>query len=138
MGHGTQIETRLATVQRGFDAFESREFEVLREICHPWLDFRDEMGPLMGIESVRSYMQDWFAHLDHFRAELGETIELGDTLVADVRQTARMQDSEIELEAHFTHVFAWHEEMIASWHIYADRERALAVARTLTAPDRRP
>ena len=128
MRDAAETATRLATVQRGFDAFARRDFEFMRTICHSWLDFRDELGPLMGVDSVRAYMQDWFSHLRDFRAELGDASEDRDVMIADVLQTARLKDSDVEVDAHFTHVFAWQEGLIGTWHIYADRGEAEAFA----------
>ena len=134
---GTRVEARLETVRRGFAAFAENDFGVLRDICHPWLDFRDEMGQLMGVESVRAYMEDWFTHMRDFRAELRDASEVGDALVADVHQTAHLREGDALVEARFTHVFAWSDELIGTWHIYAERKRALSFADTLTPASRR-
>jgi ketosteroid isomerase-like protein len=91
-------------------------------------------GTYRGHDGFMHWTEAWLEAWDDFRMEALEFIEVGDEIVVTpVRQVALGKSSGIPVEQEITYLVQIRDGAVARVHLYAQKERALEVARELAA-----
>ncbi|MDQ6810738.1 MAG: nuclear transport factor 2 family protein [Actinomycetota bacterium] len=119
------------TVRRGFEAFNSGEIGRILAFAHP--DFEAIVPPELsaepdtyrGHEGIRRYFESFKDVMEeiHFQAE--RFWEAGDSVVADVRLTARGRETAIPVEQHIAQVWTMRDGMALRVQTYVSLSQAL-------------
>lgn len=126
-------EENVEIVRRWFAAMDPN-LDGAAEFWHPDIDWRaiegapDDIGVFRGHDAMRHYYEQWYETFDDLRAEPEELIDAGEQVVAIVHVTARMKDSEGEVDMRLGIVFTVRDGKIVRGREYATREQALEAA----------
>jgi ketosteroid isomerase-like protein len=89
----------------------------------------DDVGPILGKDALRAWLQDWFDTFDEFTMELLEVIDAGDgTVVWVERFGGRARRSGVQTDQTIGGVFTIRDGKIARGREYPSRARALRAA----------
>lgn len=133
-------EENVELVRRLFEAFgpdvdpAGPDMDLAIEFLHSDLDYRavegalDDVGVLHGHEAVRRYWEQWDETFDEFRAEPEQLIDAGEQVVAAVRISGRMKDSEAVVDMRFWMNLTVRDGKIARGREYLTREEAFEAA----------
>jgi ketosteroid isomerase-like protein len=123
------------TVRQFVAALNDLSLDPVIELCHPEITWRaiegapDDIGVFQGHQALREYYQQWVDTFDDIRTELiEEPIEAGERIVIVYRGTARMKDSETEVEMTVAVVAEVRDRKIISGREFATREEAIEAA----------
>jgi ketosteroid isomerase-like protein len=107
-------------------------FSRLSELISPL--FTDDFESVMawpavnrtypGLEGLRKNWLDWLEPWATYRSTIDELIEVGDHVVALLRDYGRRQDMETEVEVICATTLTFREGKVARWGDYADRAEA--------------
>jgi ketosteroid isomerase-like protein len=109
--------------QQGLDAYLAT--------VDPEVDWRaiegalDDVGPIIGVDALRAYVQDWLDHFDNFEIELEEMIDAGDQVVVAQRVSGTAKGSGVPTELRYAVVYTIKNGRIAKGREYWTREEAL-------------
>ena len=79
---------------------------------------------------------DWTAPFEEFEMTVGELIDAGDSVVAEIRQRGRLKDGGDLVEERFWFVCSFFEGSWVQWDMLASKRQALTgVRRRDAAPD---
>ena len=93
-------------------------------------------GVFYGPEGVRAAIQEVQSDWEDLSYEPLEVVELGDRVLVLLRMTARVRDSQAELDAQVAHVWEFRNGRAVRWDVYGDHEtgrRAFNGARSAQA-----
>jgi ketosteroid isomerase-like protein len=79
-----------------------------------------------GLQGLRSAFLEWLAPWKSYRAEVEETVDLGDRVLVLVRDYGRQQGDTSEIALAGANVSTFRDGKLASIDFYLDRDRALA------------
>jgi ketosteroid isomerase-like protein len=82
-------------------------------------------GIFYGQEGVRAALGEIRADWDDLRFEPEDVIDLGDRMLVLVRMSARVRDSEAEIDAQLAHVWEFRDGRAVRWAVYGDRAAAV-------------
>src|SRR4051812_12395764 len=100
----------------------------------PEIDWRaiegapDDIGVFKGHDAMRRYYQQWYETFNDLHAEADELIAAGEQVVAVVHVTARMKDSDAEIDMRLGIVYTVRNGLVLRGREYATREDALEAA----------
>jgi ketosteroid isomerase-like protein len=122
-------------VGKYLDVLGGDTLDEAAEYWHPDIDWRaiegapDDIGVFHGPQAMRDYYEQWNEAFEDIRLDLVEDlIDAGDEVIAVVRVTARMKESDAEVDMNFAIVIKTREGKIAGGREYATRELALEAA----------
>jgi hypothetical protein len=126
-----QPDTDLIPLFRDEDTFAR-----WREVVSPLLtdDFESVMvfpaqtRTYVGVEGLRKNWLDWLEPWATYRATIDELIDVGERVVALIRNHGRREDMEAEVELVGASVATFRGGKVARWEDYADRAQALEAA----------
>ncbi|MDQ1538985.1 MAG: hypothetical protein QOE58_3378 [Actinomycetota bacterium] len=81
-----------------------------------------------GLDGLRKNWLDWLEPWTAYRSTADELIEVGDRVVALLRNFARRQESDREVELLAAAIFTFKEGKLARWEDYTNRAQALEAA----------
>jgi uncharacterized protein len=81
-------------------------------------------GVFYGPEGVRAAIEEVQSDWDDLSYELVEVVQLGDRVLVLLRMTARVRDSEAELDAQVAHVWEFRDGRAVRWDVYGDHDSA--------------
>ena len=117
-------------VQASFEAWKGGLDDYLA-MFDPDIDWRaiegapDDVGPIIGIEALRAYVQDWLDHFDDLRLEVDELIDTGDEVVVVQRVSGTAKGSGVPTELRYAVVCTIKNGKIVKGREYMTREEAL-------------
>ena len=117
-------------LRRGYESLNRGDLTAVSALLAPDLVWREgtfapEAGTHHGRESFESFVASWLASFEDFLLEPEEIVEVGDTLVAVVRQRGRGKASGLEVSATAVHAWTVREGKAIRWESFATREEAL-------------
>jgi ketosteroid isomerase-like protein len=120
-------------VRKLYAAFNDRRLDAITELWSSegiWYPNRDdpEQEPRRGCEEVAASWKGLWEALPGVHTEIEETIDAGSDVVAVVRHTARVPDSNSEVERHEAHVWSVEGGMAVRLREYSTRAQALEAA----------
>ncbi|MEJ7817654.1 MAG: nuclear transport factor 2 family protein [Thermoleophilaceae bacterium] len=128
-------------MRRTFDAFARGDFhtalqdvrmEVRTHRIAPLPDPKAYQGPA----GMLMAWGEWTAPFDEFELTVGELIEVGESVVAEIRQRGRQKDGGALVEEQFWFVCTFLDGALAQWDMLASRHQALKGAgRSEATPD---
>jgi ketosteroid isomerase-like protein len=130
---------RIAVVRAFFDLTASGDFVRLPDILDPDVVFLgtrgglDEKRVLSGPDAVLEYLRDEITDpWERYDVEAERLIEVGDSVVAFLHETAQPRHGDLEMQSDTAMIFKVRQEKIVEATGYLDRDEALQAAR-LTA-----
>src|SRR5215213_7162901 len=81
-------------------------------------------GVFYGPEGVRAALEEVESDWEGLSYELIEVVELGDRVLVLLRMTARVRDSQAELDAQVAHVWEFRDGRAVRWDVYGDHATA--------------
>jgi ketosteroid isomerase-like protein len=129
----------IAVVRALFDQTASGDFARLPDILDPDVVFLgtrgglDEKRVLSGPDAVLEYLRDEITDpWERYDVEAERLIEVGDSVVAFLHETAQPRHGDLEMQSDTAMIFKVRQEKIVEATGYLDRDEALQAAR-LTA-----
>ena len=81
-------------------------------------------GVFYGPEGVRAAIEEVQSDWEDLSYEPLEVLRLGDRVLVLLRMTARVRDSQAELDAQVAHVWEFRDGRAVRWDVYGDHESA--------------
>jgi ketosteroid isomerase-like protein len=128
-------EENLELVRRALDAYQRGDYEALLAFMHPEVEVYSTpelANPVeaVGREAWLRWIGDWLEVWESFEIEALAIDSVGDHhVIADMRQYGKGKGSGIEVELRVTYMFDIRDGVATRYHLYPDREQALAAAR---------
>jgi ketosteroid isomerase-like protein len=122
--------TNLATVERIYDAFASRDLDTILAAMHPDVVIRQDAplpwgGTYTGKAGVVQFVSKLLANLDtHLTTE--ELISSGDHVVQIGRTKGTVLATAIEFDTREIHVWGFKDGLVVSYQVYIDVPSMLA------------
>lgn len=119
---------------------DDARIEETRSAMRPYVDpeFEVEMfGPEYaateplahrGMDGYLELWRNWLEPYEHYRVELEEYFDAGDTVVLFVRQLAQPKQSSVPVEARSAVVFVFRDGMLVRLELHLERDRAMKAA----------
>jgi ketosteroid isomerase-like protein len=85
-----------------------------------------DTGIYRGREAIRRFLTDFLASWESFHQEIEDTQEAGDRVALFIHLTATGQESSVEVDANYAHVWTISDGRGVRVDAYYDREEALA------------
>ncbi len=82
-------------------------------------------GVFYGPEGIKAALTEIEADWDGMKLEPEDVIDLGDRMLVMVRMTARVRDSEAEIDAQVAHLWEFRGNRAIRWSVYGDRAAAM-------------
>ena len=123
-------EQNLERVRRTFDAFARGDFRVALQ------DVRMEVrthriAPLpdpktyQGLAGMLMAWGEWTAPVEDFELTVGELIEAGESIVAEIRRSGRQKEGGVLVEEQFWFVCTFLDGALIQWDMLASKRQAL-------------
>jgi uncharacterized protein len=116
-------------VARVYAAINARDRTAIRALTGPDLVFATTVEAFRGPEALLEWMDDGDDAFDDFSVELLEVEELGEHVVASMRQRGRGKASGAEVDDHITHVWTLRDGRATRLQSFARHDDALRHAR---------
>jgi ketosteroid isomerase-like protein len=126
-------------VQRLLSAYLGDDEDTLREMIGPQGEILGAAGIInagtyYGYDGFRKWVQQWEEAWAEASYELGETVDVSDSLVVlPVRIIARGTGSGAQVDMIFGWLFEWDQGRVERFHAYMTVDEALEVARELAS-----
>lgn len=123
-------QQNLERVRRTFDAFARGDFrtalqdvrlEVRTHRLAPLPDPKTYQGPA----GMLMAWGEWTAPFEELELTVGELIEAGESVVAEIRQSGRREDGGVRVEEQFWFVCTFLEGELIQWDMLASKRQAL-------------
>jgi len=120
----------------GFEAFNRGDIETVMGLLDPEVEIHSvaevgEEGTYHGHEGYLEWTSIWLDAWDEFTVELTEIEEVDESnVLIHSRQRGRGKGSGLEVEQYGVYLFTIRNGLATRLHLYADRESALAAARS--------
>jgi ketosteroid isomerase-like protein len=122
-------------IRESFSRYQAGDPDWATDYLHPEIEWDFTAYPLADLPStgrgredlltvIATYLSGWI----DLRQEIVETVDCGDDVVVIVHETARVRDSDTELEREVAHVWTIRDQQWVYWRILPDREAALKAA----------
>jgi ketosteroid isomerase-like protein len=101
------------------------EIRVLPRPAEP-----DARGEYRGLDELMEYLLNWYGQWEEYEVEPVSLEDVGDHVLAVVRERGRLEGSGLEVEEDFSHSFVLREGKVAEWRMYdnhAEARRALGL-----------
>jgi ketosteroid isomerase-like protein len=124
----------VATVRRGFEAYERGDFQAMIDYADPELiTYRappnPDAGTYHGPQGFIEALVDWTEGFDEFQASLEEVIDANEEqVIARVHQTAVGSESRAPIEADFWFLYTFRGEKIVRLDLFIRRSQAFEAA----------
>ena len=124
-------ERNVELTRRGFDAYNSGDYEALVALLHEDVELHadDELlnsGDFRGPEGLLQWSAEWEEAWEEFRVEARAVEPLGDHYVlVDSHQVARGAGSGIDVEMDVFWAFETEGGKVRRMHIYVSRDHAM-------------
>ena len=115
-------------IRRMIDAFNRRDLDALADIVAPDIVFETTVEAHRGHEGVVDFIRQADDTLEGFHATIEELIEVGDRVVAVVRERGRGKGSGVEVEHRFAHLWTVRDGRAVSFRAFTGRAAALEAA----------
>lgn len=124
-------QENVETVRRGFEYFIATG-DFLEEIVHP--DFVWDMSAFRGwperqtyagLKGAREFIADWREPWEGWELELEELVDVGERVVAIVRQRGRSKATGLPVDMHFAMVWTIRDGKQAQMRMYASPDEGL-------------
>jgi len=123
-------EQNLERVRRTFEAFARGDFRVALQ------DVRMEVrthriAPLpdpktyQGLAGMLMAWGEWTAPVEDFELTVGELIEAGESIVAEIRRSGRQKEGGVLVEEQFWFVCTFLDGALIQWDMLASKRQAL-------------
>jgi ketosteroid isomerase-like protein len=133
-------EENVELVRRGYELWNRRDFDQMREIADPELEFRPasvsgEGFPRIpgvdaayhGLEAIRRFWESFIEPWEQITVEVEELRDSGDRVVAFIRFRAVGRDG-LKVDLPSVQVFTFRRSRIIRLEAFADRAEALKAA----------
>jgi ketosteroid isomerase-like protein len=120
-------------VARVYAAINARDRAAIRALTGPDIVFATTVEAYRGPEALLEWMDEGDDAFDDFSVELLEVEELGEHVVASMRQRGRGKASGAEVDDRITHVWTLRDGRATRLQSFADHEDALRYARHSSA-----
>jgi ketosteroid isomerase-like protein len=129
----TTTEDKLAVVQAAFDAYLRGDNPGMLALADPEIvvtQFPEQVDvrPYHGHDGVRQMMADWIDTWDDYSIEVLDLREVGERVVASLRQRGRGKGSGIEMEADTWFVWSVRGGKVVRWQMFSSEREALEAA----------
>lgn len=125
----------LTVVRTFFDLAAARDFNGMTDCLDPnvvWFGTRgglDEQQIVRGPDAWIEYMHEIETPWQRFDFAVEQLIDVGDTIVAFLRETARARHADLDVQSETAVIFKVSRQKIIEARGYLDREEALRAAR---------
>jgi ketosteroid isomerase-like protein len=116
-------------VAQVYAAVNARDRAAIRALTGPDIVFATTVEAYRGPEALLEWMDEGDDAFDDFSVELLEVEELGDHVVASMRQRGRGKASGAEVDDHITHVWTLRDGRPTRLQSFAQHDDALRYAR---------
>ena len=82
-------------------------------------------GVFYGQEGIKAALTEIESDWEDLKLEPEDVIDLGDRLLVLVRMSARVRDSEAEIDAQVAHLWEFRGDRAIRWSVYGDRAAAM-------------
>jgi ketosteroid isomerase-like protein len=132
----TSKTSDLIELTRGLFASASRkDFDAMLDLHarHAGWDLSDAgLGGIEGVESIRSFLKDWFDAFDDYRVDVEEAVDLGGGVIfVVVNATGRPVGMDASVEQRRGWVVLWSNGEVVRAASYLDPDQARAAAERL-------
>jgi ketosteroid isomerase-like protein len=122
-------------LRRGYEHFE-RTGELLRESCHLDLVWDTTtfaaggllLGKCVGVDEANRWLARWIEGFEEWSLDVEELLDLGDQVIAFVRQRAKAPHGGPEVEMRLAQVWTFRSGLVERMEMYLDRAEALKAA----------
>jgi ketosteroid isomerase-like protein len=127
-------QQNIEIVRRVFEAFNNEDIERIVEFMHPDLEVEipaelsAEPDTYRGPDGIRRYFRSFGDALEEVRFEPERMWESGQSVVVDLRLTARGRQTSIPVEQRSTGVWTIRDGRVVSVRAYGLRSEAFAAA----------
>jgi ketosteroid isomerase-like protein len=124
-----------ALAREAVEAFQRGDIEAFVATLDPRVDVfcapeLPNAGRFEGRNGFTEWSSQWFEAWERFEVEPEAFEPVGDHhVLIPVRQSGRGRGSGVEVEMRACYMAEYHEGLATRFHLYADREEALAAAR---------
>ena len=112
-----------------YAAINARDRAAIRALTGPDIVFATTVEAYRGPEALLEWMDEGDDAFDDFSVELLEVEELGEHVVASMRQRGRGKASGAEVDDHITHVWTLRDGRATRLQSFADHDDAVRYAR---------
>ena len=106
-------------VRGGYEAFNRRDTEAIFEAMHPGVEFQTTVETHYGPEGVVEWIRRADEIFGSFEISLVEVVDLGgDDVLAIVHERASGNDSGIEIDQHFGHVWTVRDGRVVAFRSF--------------------
>ena len=122
--------------REGFEAFNRGDVEGVLRMLSPDVEVHSvaevgEEGTYRGREGYLAWTRIWLDAWEDFHIELDELEQVDDeNVLVHSTQRGRGKGSGLEVTQHGVYLFTIRDGLVTRLHLYADRESALAAARS--------
>ncbi len=123
-------EENVERVRQIFDAFSRGDLrtalqDMRIEVRTHRIDPLPDPKTYTGLAGVLMAWGEWTAPFEEFELRVGETIDAGHSVVAEIIQRGRDRESGELVEGHFWFVCTFFEDKLAQWDMLASKRQAL-------------
>ena len=128
-------ERNIDLTKRGFDAYNSGDYETVIALLHPDVELRADhellnSGSFTGHDGFMQWSAEWLEAWEEFRVDANVVETVGDHFVlVDSHQVARGAGSGVDVAMDVFWALEAEDGKLRRMHIYATRERALDTIR---------
>jgi uncharacterized protein len=116
-------------VAQVYAAINARDRAAIRALTGPDIVFATTVEAYRGPEALLEWMDEGDDAFDDFSVELLEVEELGEHVVASMRQRGRGKASGAEVDDHITHVWTLRDGRATRLQSFANHDDAVRYAR---------
>jgi ketosteroid isomerase-like protein len=128
-------ERNIELTRRGFEAYNSGDYEAVIALLHPDVELRADhellnSGSFTGHDGFMQWSAEWLEAWEEFSVDANAVEMIGDHFIlVDSHQVARGAGSGIDVEMDVFWALEAEAGKLRRMHIYATRERALDAIR---------
>jgi ketosteroid isomerase-like protein len=86
----------------------------------------DARAEYRGLDELMEYLVNWYGQWEEYEVEAVSLEDVGDHVLAVVRERGRLEGSGLEVEEDFSHSFVLREGKVAEWRMYDSHAEARA------------
>jgi hypothetical protein len=115
----TSFDERVAILRRLYDAFNARDVDAVLSALDADVAWPNvlEGTTVHGHDAVRAYWEWQFGQIDPHVDPVGFTPVGADGVAVDVHQVVRTLDGEVRSDAHVTHTYTFHGDLVAEMRV---------------------
>jgi ketosteroid isomerase-like protein len=130
----SSAEENVELVRRALEAFQRGDAESLLAFLHPEVEVYSTPELANPVEAVGRdawlrWGMEWLEAWESFEIEALSIEAVGaNHVVTDMRQNGRGKGSGVEVELRVAYMFEIHDGLATRYHLYPDRDQAMAAA----------